>query len=278
MARTDLTKSLNKQIGTFVEQSANRRLLAGTGHYSTLFRGGLFEEVGSAAVSERLATRRVDALWLGSNPCVRRSLQYIMRPPRGRGDYPDFERQLYSGLFGSARWDASGAASPDFNPLERPKGNWRVYRDLLARVGNVQNVAMANVVPWGSQSIDAFIAGVSARDRGLLARALAFADDLNIQVVRALRPRIIVVPLSLGRNRSVSRVGSLAGLTLKHAKDVEAHTLRLANGRFNYFSGLCSRGNLTVPTLFLRHPASLRLARGESGRIVDAVARVLEKS
>ena len=77
MAQVDLVKSVNKQIRHFVEQRANRRLLPGTGHYSTLFRGGLFGDVESASVSRRLATVRVEGLWLGSNPCVRRSLQYI---------------------------------------------------------------------------------------------------------------------------------------------------------------------------------------------------------
>ena len=208
--------------------------------------------------------------------CVVRFSTFL-RPAGDRGDFSDFERQLDSGLFGAARWSSDGQALPDFNPLERPKGNWRVYRDAFARVGNVQRVAMANVIPWGSSTFDSFIAGVASRDRRLLDRALEFADDLNTQIVKALRPRVIVVPFSLGRNRAVWRLGALAGLTLRHATDVRPHTLSLVNGQFKYYSGLCRRGNVSLPALFLRHPASLRLANGEGARITRAVAKVLEQ-
>ena len=152
MNRLNIAQSANQRIWDFVHRRANGNLLPGTGYYSAPFRGSLFGEDKSAAVAKQLLTRRVDVLWLGTNPCVPGSLNYITRPPRGRGDLPGFEMQMKSGLFGSARWDSSGTASADFNPMEAPERNWRVYQRLVARIARPKWVAMANVIPWGARA------------------------------------------------------------------------------------------------------------------------------
>ena len=78
----------------------------------------------------------------------------------------------------------------------------------------------------------------------------------------------MVVPISLGRNRSLDDVWPL-GFTLNAAISVKKHAVALPEGTFNCFTATYRRGNLTVPTVFLRHPASLRLTRDSKKRVVD---------
>lgn len=274
MTRIDVVHTANLRIRDFVSQHPNRNLLPGTGYYSTPFRGSLFGQVRSAAVMKQLSHKSVDVLWLGTNPCLPRSLEYIIHPPDSRGDFPGFEKQMTSGFFGSSKWDASGEPSPDWNPIERPTGGWHVYRDLLSRVAHLDCVAMANVIPWGSQNAEALVTQLGAANRPLLGRALEFADDLNAEIVQTLMPRLMVVPFSLGRSHSLDAVHPL-GLTLKEAIDVKRHTIPLPDGTFSCYTGRSRRGTLMVPTVFLPHPASLRLSRESKKGLVAALARIL---
>lgn len=275
MNRLDVAQSANQRIWDFVHQRANVSLRPGTGYYSAPFRGRLFGEDKSAAVAKQLRTRRVDVLWLGTNPCVPGSLRNILRPPKGRGDLPSFEMQMKSGLFGSCRWESSGDGSADFNPIETPQRNWRVYQRLVARIARPKWVAMANVIPWGSTSTENLIGRLGAANLPLLRRVLEFADDLNIEIVQALSPRLMVVPLSLAQSRRLDAVRP-SGLGLSQAMDSRSHTLGLAEGNFRFYAGYCRRGNLNVRTVFLRHPASLRLSSESKTRVVAGVARVLD--
>jgi len=92
-SRANIFDTVNRRIWAFVRERANLHLMPGTGSYSALFRGCLFGEKDSAAVAKQLKSRRVDVLWLGTNPCVPQSLEYIINPPNGKGDFPAFERQ-----------------------------------------------------------------------------------------------------------------------------------------------------------------------------------------
>lgn len=276
LSRANIFDVVNRRIWAFVRERANRQLMPGTGSYSALFRGSLFGQAESAAVARQLMTRRLDVLWLGTNPCMPRSLEYIVNPPKGKGDFPAFERQMKSGLFGAWRWDDDGQRSPDWNPIERPTGNWEVYRDVLAEVARLDCVAMANFIPWGSQNTEDLVKRLGAANRPLLERALEFADDLNVEIAQALAPKLVVVPFSLGRNRRFDAVRPL-GLTLARAMDSRRHTVALGEGAFTFHTGRCQRGRLTVRTVFLRHPASLRLSSEAKKRVVEGVARVVEK-
>jgi hypothetical protein len=275
VSRFNVAKSANQRIWDFVHQRANLSLLPGTGYYSAPFRGRLFGEDTSAAVAKQLQTRRVDVLWLGANPCVPGSLSHILRPPRGRGDLPGFEMQMKSGLFGSCRWDSSGNCSGDFNPIETPERNWRVYQRLIARIARPKWVAMANVIPWGSKSTEDLIGRLGETNSPLLKRILEFADDLNIEIVKALSPRLMVVPLSLARSRRLCAVRPW-GLALSQAIDSKSHTMVLPEGNFMFYTAYCPRGNLDVRAVFLRHPASLRLSGESKKRVVAGVARALD--
>lgn len=226
---------------------------------------------------KQLSTRRVDVLWLGTNPCVPQSLEYILNPPVGRGDFPDFEKQMGSGLFGSWRWDGHGKRSLDWNPIENPTGNWELYRDILAEIAAMPEcVAMANFIPWGSQNAEALVERLGTANRPLLERALEFADDLNAEIVQGLAPKLIVVPFSLGRNRRFDAVRPL-GLTLARAIDSRCHKVALPEGAFTFYAARCQRGALIVPTVFLPHPASLRLRSEVKRCVIEGVARVLKE-
>jgi len=271
----DIARSANRRIWDFVHQRGNVNLRAGTGYYSTPFRGGLFGEVKASEVAKQLSTRRVDVLWLGTNPCVPRSLDNIINPSAGNGDFPSFERQIESGFFGSLKWKPNGTPEADFNPIETPTSSWKVYRDLFKQIGSLECMAMANFIPWGSQNTEALVAKLGAANRPLLQRAIEFANDLNAEIVQALAPRLAIVPFSLGRNRSLNAVGCL-GLSLKQATDAKPYSVRLREGSFNYFTGTCQRGKLAVRTVFVRHPASLRLSNESKRRVVSEVAQTLE--
>lgn len=226
-------------------------------------------------MAKQLSRRSVDVLWLGTNPCVPRSLENIIHPPRGKGDFPTFECQMESGLFGSWTWDSRGHCSPDWNPIERPAGNWHVYRDVLSKIARLERVAMSNFLPWGSKSADAMVKRLCATNRSLLDRMFEFADDLNAEIVQALAPKLVVVPFSLGRNPRIDLVRPL-GLTLARAVDSREHTVGLRQGAFIFHTGHCQRGRLTVRTVFLRHPSSLRLGGDDKRRVIEGVVRVLE--
>lgn len=274
LSRSNIFDAVNRRIWAFVHERANQHLMPGTGSYSALFRGSLFGQAESAAVAEQLTTRGLDVLWLGTNPCVPRSLENIINPPKGKGDFPAFERQMNSGLFGSWRWSDDGQRSLDWNPIESPTPSWEVYRDVLAEIARLDCVAMANFIPWGSQDAEALTKNLGAVNRPLLERAFEFADDLNAEIVQALAPKLMVVPFSLGRNRRFDAVRPL-GLSLSRAVDSKRHTVALPEGAFTFHTARCQRGKLTVPTVFLRHPASLRLRNEAKKRIIEGVARIL---
>ncbi|MCC7126050.1 MAG: hypothetical protein IT178_14465 [Acidobacteria bacterium] len=88
---------INDAIADFVNAPANRRLRAGTGAYSALFRGGLFGQDRSVDVARQLPSQSVKVLWMGMNPNVPGSLQHILADAECDGDYPSFELQRASG-------------------------------------------------------------------------------------------------------------------------------------------------------------------------------------
>src|SRR5207248_947329 len=150
-------------------------------------RGMLFGCTESRDIARELKSRRVDALWLGANPRVPRSLANILNPRSGKGDFADFERQKNSGFFSSCKWDDSGRSSTDWNPIQEPRRRWSVYRDVLARLfGSADRLTMANCIPWGSKTMPDFLANLGAKHPELLQRALSFADDLNASIICAI--------------------------------------------------------------------------------------------
>jgi hypothetical protein len=203
-------------------------------------------------------------------------LDYILNPPGGGGDFPDFQRQVESGLLASSRWDEQGRSSPDWNPIQNPKGNWKVYHDLVALVARLDCVAMANFIPWGSRSTEELLTRLGAANRPLLERMLAFADEINSDIMRALTPRLVIVPFSLGRNRALDKVWPI-GVALANSSDSRCHSVSVPGSKFMFYTATLRQGTLIVPAVFLRHPASLRLCSDGKQRVIEAVASVIRK-
>jgi hypothetical protein len=277
VSRTNVFDSINQRIFEFVRRSANRRLMPGTGAFSTPFRGELFGLTDAGAVARELRTRRVDALWLGSNPNVPRSISNILDPQCREGVFPEFKRQINSGKFSSVRWDERGNPSPDWNPIQEPKGRWRVYRDILVRrFGTVDCVAMANCIPWGSKNTREFLVKLDAANPGLLRRALQFADDLNAEIIRAVNPKLMLVPLSFGNEPRLDRVHSF-GVAMTQRNDCRERHVMIDQEPFRFFVATYRRGAVTVPVIYLRHPTSLYITREAARRLIERVPKVLSE-
>lgn len=274
MRPANVLAAINQHIFDFVHEPANRRLRPGTGSYSTPFRGTLFGLAEGRAVAQQLETRGVDVLWLGTNPNVPRSLEHILNPRLGDGDFPDFERQVGSGLFAHRDWESPGERPACWNPIQDPRGGWIVYRDLLAKVANLERVTMANFIPWGSRSARQLLDGLGAADSALLKRAIGFADELNVEIVGALKPSLMVVPLSLGRMRQLDAV-MCTGVAMQQTDDVRHHHVTLDGRRVNFYTGICRRGSHDVPTLHVPHPASLRLSVGSKHHLTDELSQAV---
>jgi hypothetical protein len=285
LSQANIVRAANRRICDFVHRSANRKLLPGTGYYSTPFRGGLFGETESDAVAKQLSRSGVDVLWLGTNPCVARSLENIIHPPTGKGDFPTFEHQMESGLFGSCLWDSRGNRSPDWNPIERPAGNWHVYRDMLSKIARLERVAMSNFLPWGSKNADVMVKRLCATNRLLLDRMLEFADDLNAEIVETVAPKLLVVPLQSGskfsvRSRAAARPHACASTRLTRAHN------RIASGSVHLLyrtlpaRWVDSADGLPAPPVFFearrRREKARRQRRRESAgcMLIPAPARV----
>jgi hypothetical protein len=253
----------NQAIYDFVQEENNQSVAAGTGAYSTLFRGSLFGQWATTEVVEALKTRRVDVLWLGANPNVPQSIDQILAPPGGPSDFPSFEQQMNSGMFSAWRWDGRGNKSYDWNPIQNPQRGWRVYADALARVIDMETVTMANYLPWGAANMDSFRRRFSASNPALLDRIFLLADTLNQQVIEALRPKLIVVPLSLGKVTQTS-------LSLGQARTPVTRSISINRSTFNLTS---TRSGLESPVLYVPHPASLHLSSQERQRVMDEVSR-----
>lgn len=111
---------------------------------------------------------------------------------------------------------------------------------------------MANFVPWGSASSATFWGPLRSVDPDLVKRLVGFSDELNVAITLALRPRLLVIPLSL------ARAEELRDTEVRLAYDeATPYTIALGKRTFRYAAGRIRRGEHTWPAAFLPHPASL---------------------
>lgn len=271
----DIVKLANRKIWDFVHEASNCRLKPGTGYYSTPFRGSLFGEEGAASVTRQLSQKNAEILWLGANPGVPQSLANILASPNSDGDFPGFEMQMKSGFFSSRCWLSDGTPKPDWNPIERPQGAWRVYHEVFRQTADLECVAMANFLPWGSKNAEEFVRKLGAAEPQLLQRVLDFSDQLNIDIVHALRPKLIVVPFSA--ERMLLAAGSSRGLSVKQASSVKSYSISLPSRAFNFTTAYCWRGTMMVRTLYVPHPASLRLSKSDIDYVINEIISAIKE-
>jgi hypothetical protein len=150
----------------------------------------------------------------------------------------------------------------------RVGGGWATYRDALKRVipgSSTDAVAFANFIPWGSSLTKQFLGPLRAEHPRLLDDVLAFADRLNVAIVQALRPRLLILP------RSLADSPVLASTPLGRAERTRRE-VKLSRSAFRFVIGTLERGDDAYPAAFLPHPSSLRTDRE---RVANAMSEQL---
>lgn len=260
----------NQRILDFANAPENRRLLAGTGTYSTPFRGSLFGMELAADVANELERRPVDVLWLGLNPNVPESLERILdpTPPDISAAQSTLSLQIESGFFGEIDFQAyvneQQFRRGTWNPVNNPQGGWSFYQEILEVVKPALIVTMANFVPWGSKDANDFIRPLRELDPELVKRIFAFCDELNADIVKALRPRLILAPLSLREYTNNS-----------WRENLTTHEVKLNKRTFRFYTGEITRGSRQARIAHVPHPSSLRFTNSDRERISTALTKVL---
>ncbi len=250
----------NTRIVDFVRRPENARLAPGTGTFSTPFRGTLFGCELAADVEAALESRRVDVLWLGANPNAQESVDAIL----GKSAPPShtLELQIESNFFGEIdvrHWQRGGGWRVGWDPVGKPQGGWKFYRDTFARVRPNLSIAMANIVPWGSSDASTLWKPLAEVDSALVRRMAEFCDVLNEDIVEALRPRLLVVPLSIGERTGLARSRS----------NTVMHEIKLSNRTFRFYTGTVDRCGRAQNVAYLYHPRAIQYAPDERAVIAD---------
>jgi hypothetical protein len=275
---TSTLRGLHDQLREFVTKPENAALLRGTGDYSVLFRGTLFGLDRMEDVQSELDSgRRADILWLGANPNSPDSIKSILDVA---GDSTPamldetYDRQIQYGYLGHTHPKRGG-----WDPLNNPSGQWRIYRDALDVNGLTENTLMANVIPWGSANMPSLLTALHQLDPLLTLRALRFVDDLNVQLVEAVRPKLVVLPLSIADNGIIRSLTPAFGLLVDSMEQREV--LRFpSNGaeRKRCIVGLMRRGSIQVPAVVLPHPSAWRCTLSERSTLIQDVASLMGRA
>lgn len=267
----NFVNEINLSIQSFVETLENHQLINGTGNYSTPFRGTLFGQTDSDAIAKTLSEKPVDILLMGSNPNVPKSLEKILSQSVDDVEFKSFVRQRDSGKFSQQDETKDGLLIPGWNPIHNTKTRgWKAYSELLlSQVGDIDNVAMANFVHWGSSSFNEFIRKLSENNMPLLMRILEFSNALNIQIISTLKPKLVIAPFSLSRNSELKKIFPV-NLTFD-IKNLEHVNLQFKNRSFNFYIGNSAINSINTTVLQLPHPSALQWKNKDLEEIMDRV-------
>lgn len=261
----------NDEILAFVNRPENQVLRPGTGSYSTPFRGSLFGEVDARKVDAELRRRGgIDVLWMGSNPNAPDSLVAILGAGNDR-QFPDsFVRQRDSGMYSEQRPNGE----PGWDPIHHPSTRgWQLYNKLISEAADIDSVAMANFLVWGSANFNEFLSRVAAMDRPLLDRVLSFSVGLNFSIISVLKPQLIAIPFSLGRSTALRSVAPEYLRLGKHCRECKVPGLRKT---FNFYLQDSVREIPGTRVLHVPHPSSLRLDVSAEQQVIKAIIKALE--
>ncbi len=265
----------NSAIYDFVHVPKNQRLLVGTGTFSTPFRGTLFDETNSDDIAEKLRSQRADVLWMGSNPNAPNSLAAILEKPGFPSEIGGFERQMASGKYSEHIWTKNGEIELGWDPIRKvSQSGWIFYRDVLSTIADLRRVAMSNFVVWGSSTFDELLREICQIDQSLLNRLVEFSIDLNREIIKSLRPRLVVVPLSLGRNNILEQDFSSL-LTLSHGRNAQEHKVPVGSRSFYFYLRAHQIEQFSFQVLYVPHPSSIRLSNEHKNRVKRAIGEVL---
>ena len=250
--------------------------MRGTADYSVLFRGTVFGHDRIDDVQKELDSgRRVDVLWLGANPNSPESIRAILEASEAMPSHSvAFDRQVGYGFLGHKTPDGRS-----WDPLNNPPGPWKIYRDALQVSGVVTSTLMANVIPWGSADMRSLIRPLHAMDPTLTIRALHFVDELNSQLVEIVRPKVIVLPLSIADNADIRKVAPSFGLLYESMEQREERRLPTDGQiRRRCLVGLVRRGSRTVPAVVLPHPSAWRCKIEDRQTLIQEVASIVKQA
>lgn len=178
--------SFRRQIYDFVEENPGLKKL--TGESNVFFRGGVFGTSSAREIQKSLKDgKRVEILWLGSNPNGDRIKNFT-----------EFERELNSDRISPAvdRWDP-------VRGTEVTQWFWRSFRDefvvplLSEGERDWQNapILTANFVPWESSQFNLLF--TQLKDPELSARIIEFCDSIFRQMIETFNPKYIIAPRSV---------------------------------------------------------------------------------
>lgn len=270
---------VNWSIYDFVNLPENRRLRLGTGNYSTPFRGTLFKETESAKISDLLRQKSVDILWMGSNPNVEESLEAILGKKDGDDEMKSFIRQRDCGMYSQQDWvgDHSAPAWSPFHSLDgsrkKARRGWQIGRRIAEEIGDIDSVSMANFMAWGSKKFSEYEA---LGDSLLLHRILDFSAQLHAEIVNALKPKLIVIPFSLGRNKAIN-VEHHGLIGIKKSSTVFTVNPDKSGRKFNFYLDERRVGVEVMRVLHMPHPSALALNEVMEKRVIEAIAHSVGK-
>lgn len=210
---SSFVRNANHKIKFFLDEPRNQRLILGTSFCSTPFRGKLFREERASRIQEILDKKkfhRIDALWFGTNPNAPDEFKHFLENTPNTY-FQGFESQLNSDWYSERKWEQNGKSvlgwnpiDGDLNPSKPGVRGWKFYSDLIGSFfsGCKDNIAMANFIPWGSSNLGEFQRELRRIDEPLATRVVKFCEDLAMFLIRELRPKIIVLPISISKDLS----------------------------------------------------------------------------
>lgn len=272
-------EKLLDNLWCFVEERDNKRLKFAVNPSVVPFRGKPFGKKFAHEIDNELKKgTRAEILWFGSNPNAPDSLHRLLwgkKPMAWReeghktekmGGNKKFKKQYKKLKNGGQK--GRRATDDKWDPLESPKGGWVHYQKALAGAlgDDLTRVVMANAIPWGSHTTDELLEVLFEFDEDLLERMLKFSNQLVKDMIKALDPKLIIVPLSLARNKTLHEVVKKRKIKyqLLLPENSEGNSAQYINKaknttrNFNY--SVQKYDNRTY--LFVPHPSSLRIASG----------------
>lgn len=279
---SNTVEKLNQAIADFVSQPENRILRPGTGGYSTPFRGSVFGSERASKVEEALENQRASVLFLGSNPNRPESLEHMRAAGEGEGDWPDFQRQRDSGYFGHAEPTQDGDVTiwdPIHDPGSAGPGQhfWTVVGEAIEEgLGSLDGVALANVLPWGSEDVGELLKFLRSEEDDLADRVVAFAAQQLRAILGSLRPRLVICPKSVADQSWASGL-DIAREQATGLRDVSPGNL--AGNRYRMSLGEFESAGSKYPILYINHPSQFRwVASEDRPRVAEAIAATVAEA